>query len=86
VCDSVPHCSRAEDEQCCDDNVTCCHGNAPGNAPCECKEEEEMKCEGGGCVSVGRWCDGVQDCTDRSDELNCPDFREHSFKCSHSNR
>ena len=77
VCDSVPNCPRAEDEQCCDARATCCHDNST----CQCDAHSERSCKAGGCVRVESWCDGVQDCTDRSDELNCTEHRQHAFLC-----
>ena len=34
-------------------------------------ESDEFYC-GGRCIETERVCDGTPDCTDHSDELNCP--------------
>ena len=34
----------------------------------ECEEEDEFMCRDGSCIPDGRVCDGLGDCSDRSDE------------------
>ena len=81
ICNSVPDCPGFEDEMCCSQGETCCHGNST----CTCVEGTEKQCGaagGGQCVLIEKWCDGIQDCTDRTDELSCDQPREDSFLCS----
>ena len=44
-----------------------------------CEVGKEFTCDDGRCISIYKRCDGVKDCKDESDELNCkslsiPDF------------
>ena len=37
----------------------------------ECNEEYEFQCNDGSCIPLMRVCNGIDDCEDGSDEINC---------------
>lgn len=40
----------------------------------------EYKCTSGNCVPADSWCNGTQECSDGSDESNCP-CKRGQFEC-----
>uniref|UniRef100_A0A3B4FXS2 Low-density lipoprotein receptor-related protein 2 n=1 Tax=Pundamilia nyererei TaxID=303518 RepID=A0A3B4FXS2_9CICH len=43
---------------------------------------DQFQCNNGQCINIGWRCDGTKDCTDDSDELNCPpSCTSQEFKC-----
>uniref|UniRef100_A0A3P8PZF7 Low density lipoprotein receptor-related protein 2b n=1 Tax=Astatotilapia calliptera TaxID=8154 RepID=A0A3P8PZF7_ASTCA len=44
---------------------------------------DQFQCNNGQCIDIGWRCDGTKDCTDDSDELNCPppSCTSQEFKC-----
>ncbi|XP_043483348.1 low-density lipoprotein receptor-related protein 4 isoform X2 [Leptopilina heterotoma] len=83
VCDGVPDCINGEDEQGC--AVTCdatqylCKNSQPGNDSHYVFHHYHRDC-----ISVKHVCDGVPDCPERDDEMNCPQKRNCTTedKCS----
>ena len=71
VCDGITHCIDAADEQNCQEvcdkpNVNClteCHMNDM----CSCSVSF-FQCFSGGCIPLGKLCDGNKECFDGSDE------------------
>ncbi|XP_070498297.1 protein PFC0760c-like, partial [Chironomus tepperi] len=45
--------------------------DAPEENPIECSDNE-FNCDVTRCISIDKHCDGTADCTDESDEINCP--------------
>ena len=74
VCDGKQHCMRGEDETQCRDTCTdgiSCTSNCSYFANCHCVRGY-FQCHSGGCISVGKLCNGIQNCKDGSDEpLSC---------------
>ena len=76
LCDGKWHCVDGEDEANC---TAMCSGNEVSNCLYECSYEYNCRCArgyfqcgSGGCIPVGKLCDGVDDCIDNSDEpMSC---------------
>ncbi|XP_015608522.1 low-density lipoprotein receptor-related protein 4 isoform X2 [Cephus cinctus] len=88
VCDGVPDCSDGEDEQGC--AVTCeitqylCKPPSVGNDSITSSLSHAVTHHHYHryCISTKRVCDGVPDCPEQDDELNCPKKR----KCASDDR
>ena len=74
ICDGRIHCPNGEDE------VNCPPGIQPSKAEA-CKFPECMcsnlyfQCDKGGCIPYDHLCDGLADCTDGEDEVQCHHIR-----------
>ncbi|XP_047465711.1 low-density lipoprotein receptor-related protein 2 [Mugil cephalus] len=57
-----------------------CQGIQLGQGNCD---SNEFQCTNGQCIDIDWRCDGTKDCTDDSDELNCPppSCTSQEFKC-----
>ncbi|XP_076635138.1 uncharacterized protein LOC143348586 isoform X2 [Colletes latitarsis] len=76
-CDAKIDCWDAADE------INCTLGRNLGRS---CPSENEFTCSNGQCISKARFCDGLPDCDDRSDEPHGCQGRcnKHEFTCQNS--
>lgn len=52
------------------------HADTQKNFACN---DDMFKCTNGFCIEKKRQCNGVHDCSDRSDEQNCPARNNYIF-------
>ncbi|XP_031635070.1 basement membrane-specific heparan sulfate proteoglycan core protein isoform X6 [Contarinia nasturtii] len=69
-CDGVPQCPEGEDED-------------PERCRSECNDDE-FACDSSRCILKSQLCNGVHDCSDLTDEQNCPSKtqNQHREECS----
>lgn len=82
--DPRPHCALVTETSDCVRHgcSTSCRVAPNGTIVCtgECASEE-WACRGGLCISTTGRCNGVADCGDMSDEVDCPCDEEVQFRC-----
>ncbi|XP_070509903.1 basement membrane-specific heparan sulfate proteoglycan core protein isoform X20 [Chironomus tepperi] len=71
VSSEKPHVVDVDDKDEEDDSVLEEVTDAPEENPIECSDNE-FNCDVTRCISIDKHCDGTADCTDESDEINCP--------------
>lgn len=64
----------------CDGHIDCL--NEEDERLCDCNEEQ-FKCNAGGCINKSQVCDGIPNCYDMSDELGCIDLGNMSKNSSY---
>ncbi|CAM1304488.1 HSPG2 (predicted) [Pycnogonum litorale] len=73
-CDGIKHCRNGQDEQRCDSTsttTTTTTGTTPEPVIPACKANEFRCISDGRCVTSAQRCDGINQCSDNSDEANC---------------
>ena len=103
LCDGTWHCVDGEDEANC---TAMCSSNEVENCLYDCSYEYNCRCarsyfqcQSGGCIPVGKLCDGAADCIDKSDEhMSCflsssdqqwkvleTEWKQRRARCSYTN-
>ncbi|KAM9299149.1 sortilin-related receptor [Gastrophryne carolinensis] len=76
VCDGYKDCVHGSDEEGCPTTVNSTVSTTPSQGRCSRFEFECQKSKY--CIQRWKQCDGVRDCQDGTDELNCPTHRPSS--------
>ena len=84
VCDGYRDCSNGEDEQC---SHVCSH-TEQGSLDClvDCHPDNcscaftHFQCQSGGCITMERVCDSLDDCSDATDENGCIHTKHYYYR------